>query len=60
MARLDDYDLGKILQLQSWTFAFFSTAARGLTSSEGLIDVWLQPPDIRLSNNSEPCLEDAK
>ena len=41
-------------------FCIFSTAARGLTSSEGLIDVWLQPPDIWLSDNSEPCLEDAK
>ena len=58
MARLDDYDLGKFFNYK--VGLFFSTAARGLTSSEGLIDVWLQPPDIWLSDNSEPCLEDAK
>ena len=64
MARLDDYDLGKFFNYKVGLFAFawsFSTAARGLTSSEGLIDVvWLQPPDILTNNSSEPCLEDAK
>jgi len=58
VARLNNYDRENF-SITQWDFCICVKLQYSCETSSEDLDVWLQPPDI-LTNNSEPCLEDAK